>query len=65
MTKDYFCFLSHKPEECFRQVLEKENRLEFLEESGVTRSKTAKQKGTTKRPVHNLSPIVHIPQCHH
>ena len=30
MTKDYFRSSSHKPGECFRQVLEKQNWLEFL-----------------------------------
>ena len=37
LTKNYFRPSSLKPGECFRQVLEKQNRLEFLEESGATK----------------------------
>ena len=42
MTKDYFRSSSHRQEECLRQILQKQNRLEFLEHSGAMRPKKHK-----------------------
>ena len=39
MTKDYFRSSSHKGQECLTQILQKQNRLEYLEHSGAKRIK--------------------------
>ena len=40
MTKDYFRATSHKGEQCLIQILQKQNRMEYLEAKGVKRAKT-------------------------
>ena len=39
MTKDYFRSSSHRGQECLIQIMQKQNRIEHLEHSGVQRSK--------------------------
>ena len=39
ITKDYFHPSSHKGQECLTQILQKQNRLEYLEHTGAKRKK--------------------------
>ena len=39
MTKDYFRATSHKGEQCLIQILQKQNRMEYLEANGAKRAK--------------------------
>ena len=39
MTKDYFRATSHKGEQCLIQVLQKQNRMEYMEAKGIKRAK--------------------------
>ena len=39
MTKDYFRSTSHKGQECLTQILQKQNRMEYLEHAGAKREK--------------------------
>ena len=39
MTKDYFRATSHEGEQCLIQILQKQNRMEYLEAKGVKRAK--------------------------
>ena len=39
MTKDYFRSSSHRGQECLTQILQKQNRMEYLEHSGAQRTK--------------------------
>ena len=39
MTKDYFRSTSHRGEQCLVQILQKQNRLEYLESNGAKRAK--------------------------
>ena len=39
MTKDYFRATSHKGEQCLIQILQKQNRMEYLEARGTKRAK--------------------------
>ena len=39
VAKDYFRFTNHKGENALRQVMEKQNRLEYLRDTGANRPK--------------------------
>ena len=39
MTKDYFRSSSHRGQECLTQIMQKQNRIEYLEHSGAKRAK--------------------------
>ena len=41
-TNDYFRSSSHKGEECLTQILQKQNRMEYLEHIGARRKKRHK-----------------------
>ena len=43
MTKDYFRATSHEGEQCLIQILQKQNRMEYLEAKGVKRAKSSSQ----------------------
>ena len=61
MTKDYFQSTSHRGQECLKQMLQKQSRMEHLEHSGAKRSKKFQVKcgncGTTD--LHALRHAVH------
>ena len=54
MTKDYFRGSSHRGEECLKQVMQKQNRMEHLQDSKCSKRfeitcHTCQQKGHNKR----------------
>ena len=69
VTKDYFRSTNHKGENALRQVMEKQNRLEYLRDTGASRSKHHQ---ITQIFGHNrltcpneCSKCGHIPYCSH
>ena len=64
MTKDYFRSTSHRGQECLKQMLQKQNRMEHLEHSGAKGARNFKSnvatvvvRGTTD--LHALRHAVH------
>ena len=72
MTKDYFRSTSHKGQECLRQILQKQNQMEYLEHAGAERKDSMShaalvaQKVTTRKHAqillsHDFVYVRHIP----
>ena len=72
VTKDYFRSTNHKGENALRQVMEKQNQLEYLRDTGASRSKHQIKCSNCQTFGHNrltcpneYSKCGHIPYCSH